>query len=128
MAISARHLPMPPCNGFDRRAPAVLVIAASYRRTAAKYGVRARRYVAIEAGHAAQAAALEAVSLQLATVDVSAFDDAAVQKAVALAEGEEPLLILPVRRPRRDCLDRESAKLEARIHLDKDDTLTALWQ
>lgn len=80
-------------------APAVLVIVASYERTAAKYGVKAQRYVAIEAGHAAQAAALEAVSLHLATVDVGAFDDAAVQKAVALAEGEEPLLILPVGRP-----------------------------
>lgn len=80
-------------------APAVLVIAVSYQRTAAKYGARAQHYVAIEAGHVAQAAALEAVSLHLATIDVGAFDDAALQKAVALAEGEEPLLILPVGRP-----------------------------
>lgn len=79
-------------------APALLVFAALYQRTAAKYGARAQRYIAIEAGHAAQAAALEAVSLQLATVDVGAFDDAAVKKVVGLAEGEEPLLILPVGR------------------------------
>ena len=35
-------------------APAVLVLAAVYRRTAGKYGARAERYAHIEVGHAAQ--------------------------------------------------------------------------
>jgi SagB-type dehydrogenase family enzyme len=82
-------------------APVILVIAAAYQRSATKYGARAQRYVPIEAGHAAQAVALQVASLRLATVDVGAFEDAAVKRAVALPEGEEPLLILPVGRPLR---------------------------
>lgn len=81
-------------------APAVLVLAALYARTARKYGVRAERYVHIEVGHAAQNVYLQAQALGLGTVIIGAFDDDAVRGALELAEHEAPLALLPVGAPR----------------------------
>ena len=47
-------------QSWVRRAPAVLVIAGIYERSARKYGERARRYTHIEVGHAAQNLFLQA--------------------------------------------------------------------
>src|SRR3970282_526875 len=66
------------------KAPAVLVVVALYARTARKYGVRAERYVHIEAGHVAQNAYLQAQVLGLGTVIVGAFEDDAVRSALEL--------------------------------------------
>lgn len=81
-------------------APATIVIAAIYERTAWKYKQRAGRYVHIEAGHAAQNVQLQAVALDLGSVIVGAFDDEQVKRALALAENEQPLCVLPIGRPR----------------------------
>jgi SagB-type dehydrogenase family enzyme len=81
-------------------APAVLVIAALYARTARKYGARADRYVHIEVGHAAQNVYLQAQALGLGTVIIGAFNDDAVRGTLELAEHEEPLALLPVGVPR----------------------------
>jgi SagB-type dehydrogenase family enzyme len=80
-------------------APAILLIAANYRRTAAKYGARAERYVHIEVGQA-ENAYLEAGALGLGTADVGAFEDAKVKKVAALPANEEPILLLPIGRRR----------------------------
>jgi SagB-type dehydrogenase family enzyme len=77
-------------------APTVLVLAAVEARSAARYATRAVRYVAVEAGAAAQNLALQAVALGLGSVVVGAFDDAAVARVLQLPEGEQPLLLLPV--------------------------------
>jgi SagB-type dehydrogenase family enzyme len=77
----------------------VIVAAGVPRRTAARYGARAARYVHIEAGHAGQNVYLQATALGLGTVMVGAFDDGAVGRAVGLAAGEEPLWLMPVGRP-----------------------------
>ena len=79
-------------------APAVLVVAGVVERTAVKYGGRARRYVHLEAGAAAENAHLQAVALGLGLVMVGAFDDRRVQEVAALAPEEEPFLLLPVGR------------------------------
>ncbi len=82
-------------------APLIIVISGVAERTAARYGAeRARRYVALEAGHAAQNILLEAVSLGLGAVPVGAFDDAEVRRVLALADGEAPLYLIPVGHPR----------------------------
>jgi SagB-type dehydrogenase family enzyme len=82
-------------------APLVVVVAGVTARTAAKYGTeRARRYVDLEAGHAAQNLLLEAVALGLGGVPIGAFDDAAVSAVVGLGSGEEPLYLLAVGHPR----------------------------
>ncbi len=78
------------------QAPALVLIAAQPARTAARYGARAERYVAIEAGAAMQNLLLQASALGLAATPVGAFDEAALRRALPLAAGEQPLLAVPV--------------------------------
>ena len=75
---------------------AVIVIAAVYERTTQKYGQRGIRYVHIEVGHAAQNIYLQAVSLNIGTVFVGAFDDDEVKRVLNLPDEEHPLSIMPV--------------------------------
>ncbi len=78
-------------------APAVIVIAAVYARTAQKYGTeRGPRYVHLEAGHAAQNVLLQAVALDLVAVPVGAFEDDKVKQALALPSDHDPLYLIPV--------------------------------
>ena len=79
---------------------AVIVVAGVYRRTMDKYGQRGIRYVHLEAGHAAQNIALQALSLKLGTVVVGAFDDDKVKSVVRMSEDAQPLCLLPVGRAR----------------------------
>lgn len=80
-------------------AAAVLVIAAVEERTARKYGARASRYAAFEAGAASQNLALQAAAQGLGTVVVGAFDDGAVAGVVGLAPGERPIALMPIGMP-----------------------------
>lgn len=73
-----------------------LVIGAVYDRTAAKYGSRARRYVHMESGHAAQNIYLQAFALDLGTVAIGAFEDERVKRVMGMKEDEFPLYIMPV--------------------------------
>ena len=77
-------------------AAAVIVFSAVYERTTGKYGERGIRYVHIEAGHAAQNIYLQAVSLNLGTVVIGAFDDEEVKKVLNTGDEEQPLYIMPV--------------------------------
>jgi SagB-type dehydrogenase family enzyme len=79
-------------------APAVLVFAAVFARTTAKYGRRGIRYVYMDLGHATQNLYLQAESLGLGTVFIGAFDDGAVRRVLDLPAGEEPLAVMPVGR------------------------------
>ncbi len=78
------------------RAPIVIAITAVYDRTTRKYGERGRRYVHMESGHAAQNVHLEAVSLNLGTVVVGAFEDDRVKALLGLERDEHPLILMPV--------------------------------
>lgn len=83
-----------------RDAPAVFTIAAVPARTTAKYGLdRGRRYVLMEAGHAAQNLLLQATALGLGGVPVGAFRDADVRDVLDLPADQEPLYLVPVGRP-----------------------------
>lgn len=79
-----------------RTAAVDLVIVGVVSRTSAKYGQRAERYIALEAGHAAQDLLLEATALGLGAVPVGAFDDDAVREVLALPGDNIPLYIVPV--------------------------------
>jgi SagB-type dehydrogenase family enzyme len=84
-----------------REAEAVFVMTAVYERTAQKYGAaRGRRYVHLEAGHAAQNLLLEAVALGLGAVSMGAFHDPEVQKALSLPRNHQPLYLIPAGKPR----------------------------
>lgn len=83
------------------KAPASLLLAAVYERTTKRYGERGVRYVHMEAGHVAQNVYLQAVALDLGTVVVGAFEDAAVRRITGIPEAEHPLYLMPIgRRPR----------------------------
>ena len=87
-------------QAWVRRAPAVLVIAGVYERSAKKYGQRARRYTRIETGHAAQNVYLQATALGLGTVIVGAFEDTEIQEVLDLPSDHAPLALMPVGHPR----------------------------
>jgi SagB-type dehydrogenase family enzyme len=78
----------------------MIVFTANYQRTMSKYGSRGRRYVHIEAGHAAQNLYLQAQALGLATVVVGAFVDDDVARVLSLPGAHQPVLLMPVGRSR----------------------------
>lgn len=80
-------------------APAVIVFTAVPARTTRRYGDRGRRYVHMEAGHAAQNVHLQAVALGLGSVPIGAFDGEAVAKIVGAGDKEEVLYLVPVGEP-----------------------------
>ena len=65
-------------------------------RTTRVYKKRARDYICMDLGHAAENLLLQAVSLQLAAVPVGAFDRVQVHELLALPKEEEPLYLVPV--------------------------------
>lgn len=83
-----------------REAPAVMVMAAVLERTSIKYGQRTERYVAMEAGHAAQNVLLQATALGLGAVPVGAFHDERVHNVLGLPDSQRPLYLIPIGHPR----------------------------
>ena len=87
-------------QAWVEEAGAVIVLTGVVSRTQRKYGTRARRYVHIEAGHAAQNVLLMATALGLGAVPIGAFDDAQVARLLELGADHEVLYLLPIGRPR----------------------------
>ncbi len=81
-----------------RDAPLVMVLTAVHERTARRYGERAERYVAMEAGHASQNIYLQATALGLGSVAIGAFDDGSLASVLRLPDNERPLYLMPVGR------------------------------
>jgi SagB-type dehydrogenase family enzyme len=81
-------------------APAVLIIAGVFERTAAKYGDLAPRFVHMEVGHAAQNALLQAVAMGLGGVPVGGFRDERVKTALPIPADQAPLYLVAVGEPR----------------------------
>jgi SagB-type dehydrogenase family enzyme len=79
-----------------REAPAVFVIAGVISRTSWKYGERAERYVAIEAGAAGQNLLLQAAALNLGAVYIGAFHDREVVEIAELPDKAVPYGVIPV--------------------------------
>ena len=73
-----------------------MLISADFEKTTQKYGERGKQYVWMEAGHSAQNVYLQAISLELGTVSVGAFDERRVQKILNLPENILPLVIMPI--------------------------------
>lgn len=85
---------------FVSRAPLVIVLSGIPSRIQGKYGqARGERYLAMEAGHAAQNILLQAEALGYAGVPVGAFDDAAADRVLGLGSDEHVLYILPIGAP-----------------------------
>ena len=86
------------CGGqrFIAEASISIVISAVYERVTGRYGKRGIRYVDMEAGHIAQNIHLQAVAMDLGSVSVGAFDDAAVEKLLNLPKDHRVIYIIPV--------------------------------
>ena len=83
-------------QGFIADAPVSIIIAAEYKRTTQRYGSRGIRYTHIEVGHSCQNIYLMLADLNLATVEVGAFDDEAIKNILGLKENIEPLIVMPI--------------------------------
>jgi SagB-type dehydrogenase family enzyme len=83
-------------QSFLESAPALVIISAIYERTTIKYGDRGIRYVHLEAGHISQNIYLQAVSLDIGTVAVGAFQDEKVKNVLGSSKNEQPLYIMPI--------------------------------
>ncbi|HOC38150.1 MAG TPA: SagB/ThcOx family dehydrogenase [Thermodesulfobacteriota bacterium] len=70
------------------------VLSAVFERTKKKYGERGMRYIYMEAGHASQNIALEAVSLGLGSVSIGAFYDDQVNALIGADGIREAVLYL----------------------------------
>jgi SagB-type dehydrogenase family enzyme len=80
-------------------APACMVIAGEFERSARKYRDRAERYCWLEAGHIAQNILLQATALELAGVPVGGYDDEKTVEAMKLPKGWRVLYLLPIGHP-----------------------------
>lgn len=103
--LPAEHALVREKSGDRRRllpsygAPILIAITAELAITARKYGQRAERYATLEAGHVAQNLLLTATALRLHAVPIGAFDDAAMRRALELAEHDTPLYLIAVGPP-----------------------------
>ncbi len=76
-------------------APITVVLTAHYERTTGRYGDRGVRYVHMEAGHAAQNAALVAQDMGIGSVMIGAFNDDEVSDLLGEDAGD-PLYLIPM--------------------------------
>lgn len=75
---------------------ATIVLAADFDRTTREYPDHGRRYVHMEAGHAAQNVQLACESRGLSCCPVGAFQDEQLHSALSLPDELDPLYLLPV--------------------------------
>jgi len=82
-----------------RNAPLLFVFVAQPAKARVKYGDRADRFAAIEAGHAAQNVLLQATALRLSASPLALFDEGAIRDALLLPKGHVPLHLVAVGQP-----------------------------
>lgn len=90
-------------NGQEslQEAAVIVILTASYERTAQRYGDRAQRFVDIEAGAICENVYLQATALGLGTCAVGAFDPDAAKSVLGLSvDAGKVVLLLPVGVPR----------------------------
>ncbi len=81
---------------YVAEAPLMIAVTARPAVLSVRYGERAERYCALEAGHVAENVLLMASALGLAAVPIGAFDDEAVLAVLGLGAGNVALYLLPI--------------------------------
>ncbi len=81
---------------FLAQAPMAILFTAVYPRSSWKYGIRAYRYIHLDAGFAGENLYLAATSMGLGTVAIGAFDDEKLSALLGFDEEELPMLVMPV--------------------------------
>jgi SagB-type dehydrogenase family enzyme len=79
-------------------APVVVAFSVRAHVTAARYGARAERFIAMEVGAAAQNLLLQAEALRLGGTLVGAFDEAALGRILPLGDDERIWALVPIGR------------------------------
>lgn len=82
-----------------REAAVDIVLCAEYERTTVRYGERGKRYVHMEAGHAAQNVLLTAVALGLGAVPIGAFDENSMSMALGIDPPLVPVYLISIGHP-----------------------------
>ncbi len=77
-------------------APAVFVIAGDYERAGRDRRDTGRRWVDLEAGHAAQNLLLQATALRLGAVPVGGIQSEQLAQAASLPPDSTPIYLIPV--------------------------------
>lgn len=78
-----------------KNAPAIIIFAGNLDKMSSKYGTKSLNFICQESGHAAQNVYLQAVSLNIGTVVVGAFEDGEVKKILNLTGNEKILYLMP---------------------------------
>jgi SagB-type dehydrogenase family enzyme len=94
-----------------RDAAVDIVLCAEYERTTVRYGERGRRYVHMEAGHAAQNVLLTAVALGLGAVPIGAFDEDGVSMALGIEYPLVPVYLISIGHPAETSCGTEGEQL-----------------
>jgi SagB-type dehydrogenase family enzyme len=89
-------------QNWVREASAVFGLTVLGTRLKKHYGIRAPRYMSMEAGQVAQNIQLEAVEQGLGTVVTCGFHDNGVRSILQLGAVEEPICLIPVGVPVKD--------------------------
>lgn len=79
-------------------AKALILITCDYSKTTIKYDNRGKRYVHMEAGHAAQNVYLQGCGVDVGVCVIGAFSDELVSKKMSLPQEETPLYIVAMGR------------------------------
>lgn len=77
-------------------APCSIVIAGSAKKISTKYGSKAKKFMYLEAGHIAQNILLQATSMNLGSIPISAFDTRNAAKLCKIPTNFEPLYIISI--------------------------------
>jgi SagB-type dehydrogenase family enzyme len=78
-----------------------LFLTAVFERTMSRYGPRGYRYVLLEAGHVAQNLCLVATELELGTLCLGGFRDAAINELLGLdPRGEGAVYAVAIGQPK----------------------------
>lgn len=103
-----------------------IIVAGSVKKVAVKYGNKAKRFMLLEAGHVAQNIQLQAVSLDLGSVTVGAFDINQVRKVCELPIALEPLYIICVGYPAVQTTTEESKEEKETDKMESKKTKSAV--
>ncbi|MHC4187297.1 MAG: nitroreductase family protein [Planctomycetota bacterium] len=104
-----------------------IVIAGSARELMSRFQNESRKYMILEAGHAAQNILLQAVGLKLGSVPIGGFDVNRVRNLCQMGRDMEPLYIISVGHPQtqRQTSDRRqpSERVQRRMEINDATTL-----
>jgi protease I len=97
---------------YVENAPCSIVIAGETKKLGEKYGKDAKKFMTLEAGHAAQNILLQATAMDLSAVPLGSFEEKSVRKICSLPLSIDPLYIICIGHPSQNKVTEETKKME----------------